>query len=129
MKIPNKNACYIAILFLPILVSCANIPKSDYPAEIEKTFNASFDKTWDAVSEVVKMSKGVIITSDKSSGLVTYAIPDKETESKIYINVYLKSNPNANTTTVFLFSKTRTGPYLKEIDRDFFEKLKTILGG
>jgi hypothetical protein len=102
--------------------------QSDYPAEIEKTFNASFDKTWDAVSEIVKMSNGVIITSDKSSGLVTYAIPDKETESKIYINVYLKSNPNANTTNVFLFSKTRTGPYLKEIDRVFFEKLKTLLG-
>jgi len=129
MKIPKKTF-YLIILFLPIWVSCApNIPKSEYPVEIEKVFNASFDKTWNAVSEVVKISKGVIITSDKSSGLVTYAVPDKESESKIYMNVYLKSNPNANTTTVFLFSKTRTGPYLKEIERDFFEKLKTILGG
>ena len=124
-----KKIFYFFIPLIFIVIGCAHIPKSEYPVEIGKLFNASFDKTWNAVSEVVKMSKGVIITNDKSSGLVTYTIPDKESESKIYMNVYLKSNSNANTTTVFLFPKTRTGPYLKEIDRDFFEKLKTILGG
>lgn len=125
-----KKISYFLIPIIFIAIGCApHIPKSEYPVEIEKVFNASFDKTWNAVLEVVKMSKGVIITNDKSSGLVTYTIPDKEPESKIYMNVYLKSNSNSNTTTVFLFPKTRTGPYLKEIERDFFEKLKTILGG
>ena len=45
-----KKTFFFLILLLPILASCApNLPKSEYPVKIERTFNASFDKTWDSV--------------------------------------------------------------------------------
>jgi len=125
-----KKISYFLITVIFIAIGCGpTIPKSQYPLEIEKKFHASFDKTWDAVLEVAKMSNGVIITNDKSSGLITYRIADKKSQSKIYMNVYLKTNTNANVTTVIVFSKNRTGNYLGEIERDLFENLKTILGG
>lgn len=126
----HRKTYYVAILFFVILVSCApKLPNLEHPTEIKKEFNESFYKTWDAVLEVIKISKGVIITSDKSSGLLTYTIHDKESKSKIYLNVYLKSNSNSDVTTVFFYANTRTGPYLKQIDRDFFETLTKILRG
>jgi hypothetical protein len=119
---------FIVLLFLPILVCCApNLPKSEYPMEIEKVFNASFDKIWDSVLKVITASKGKIVTNDKSSGLITYNILDKESESQIFMNVYLKSRTDS-TTIVYFFPKIRTG-HLKEIEKDFFEKLSDTLGG
>ncbi len=123
MKLPPITLSLVILLFF---VNCTpNIPKSEYPVEMEKEFNASFDQTWNAVSEVMKISNGIVITSDKSSGLVTYAIPNKESGLKIYMNVYLKSSAQANRTTVILFS--RPLPYLRGAERSFFEKMKTIL--
>lgn len=128
MKMPKKTS-FLVTVFLPIWVSCApNIPRAEYPVQIEKLLNASFDEAWSAVSEVVEMSKGVLITSDKSSGFVTYAICEDESQPKTYVSVYLKRNPKTNKTTVLFFSHTRKGPRLEGVDRDFFARLKTILG-
>lgn len=130
-RIKQILSFFILVIFIPL--GCTpHIPKSEYPLEIGKVFHASFDKTWNAVLEVVKLTNGIIITSDKSSGLLTYTITisAKEKKSKVYMNVYLKtSNSDENTTTVFLFPKIRTHTYLIDIDRYFYNQLKTILGG
>jgi len=115
---------------LPILASCApNLPKSEFPVKIERTFNASFDKTWDSVLNVVKQTRGKIITSDKASGLITYNIRSKASKSQIFINVYLKTlSESNNTTIVYFFSKSRIG-HFGEIEKDFYENLASALGG
>ncbi|MBI4707975.1 MAG: hypothetical protein HY761_08635 [Candidatus Omnitrophica bacterium] len=126
-----KKIVFFLISIIFIVIGCApDIPKSEYPVEIEKVFNASFDKTWDSVLEIVAVSKGKIITNDKSSGVITYSILDKESESQIYINVYLKALTDTvrQQTVLYFFPKIKTG-YLKEIEKDFFEKLSKALGG
>lgn len=126
----TKKMFYFVILFMSIWIGCGpHIPTSQYPMEIEKIFYVSFDKTWNAVLEVVKISNGTIITNDKSSGLITYSVFDKESKSQIYMNVYLKNYPDTDTTVVYLIPRIRTGYYLKEIERDFFGKLEKILRG
>lgn len=125
----NQKISFFIISIIFIALGCApHIPKSEYPVETEKLFHASFDKTWNSVLEVIRISEGTIITNDKYSGLITYSVLDKESKSQIYMNVYLRSHPDPNITVVYLFPKVRSGYYLKEIERDFFEKLRKILG-
>lgn len=128
MPISQKMSFLIIIIIL-IFVGCAHIPKSDYPLEIERSFPASFDKTWDSVLEIVKTSKGTIITNDKASGLIVYSIIDKKSKSQVYMNVYLKNEADTTTniTVVHLIPWVRTGYYLKEIDKDFFTRLEKAL--
>ena len=123
-----KKTFFFLMLLLLILARCApNIPKSEYPVRIERTFNASFDKTWNSVLNIVKQTRGKIITSDKASGLITYNIYGKASESQIFINVYLKALNESNTTMVYFFSKSRIG-HLGEIEKDFYENLASALG-
>jgi hypothetical protein len=125
---------FFILSFAIACVGCGpKIPKSESPAQIERVFDASFDRIWNAVEDVVKASKGIVITTDKASGLITYTVSDSESASQIFINVYIKERPAANTTTVYLFSKIKgQGSYLaanlKEVDKDFFEKLDKIIG-
>lgn len=118
---------YLVAIFIFIVIGCANIPKSEYPVQIEREFDVSFDETWNAVLEVVKIVNGNIIETDKSSGLIVYSTRDIKPESQTYINVYLKSNPTSKATLVYFNPKASTGLYLKEIDKDFFEKVKGII--
>jgi len=128
MRISEKTLFLIIVIVL-ILMGCApNIPKSDYPLEIKRSFHASFDNTWDSVLEIVKTSKGTIITKDKSCGLIVYSIIDSKSKSQVYMNVYLKNHPTTNITVVYLTPRVRTGYYLKEIDKDFFAALEKTLG-
>ena len=123
-----ENSLILMIVIVLLVIGCApNIPKSDYLLQIKRSFRASFDKTWDSVLEVVKTSKGTIITKDKSSGLIVYSIIDSKSKTKVYMNIYLKNHPTTNITVVYLTPWVRTGYYFKEIDKDFFAALEKIL--
>ena len=127
MRIFDKTLFSVIVIVLIVMGCAPNIPKSDYPLEIKRSFHASFDNIWDSVLEVVKTSKGTIITKDKSSGLIVYRINSKS-KSQVYMNVYLKNHPTTNITVVYLTPRVRTGYYLKEIDKDFFAALERNLG-
>ncbi len=127
MRIFDKTLFSVIVIVLIVMGCAPNIPKSDYPLEIKRSFHASFDNIWDSVLEVVKTSKGTIITKDKSSGLIVYSINSKS-KSQVYMNVYLKNHPTTNITVVYLTPRVRTGYYLKEIDKDFFAALERNLG-
>lgn len=100
----------------------------------ERKFNVSFDSAFNSVLELVKASKGFIINEDKPSGIIVYRIQEPETSQKtqnspkdyIYINVFLKHC--ADKTIVYVFPRTKFGPYMREMESEFFEKLGKILG-
>ncbi|OQX52256.1 MAG: hypothetical protein B5M53_09075 [Candidatus Cloacimonas sp. 4484_209] len=119
---PAKKISYFFILFIFIFIGCAHLPTSEHPMEINKVFHASFDKTWDSVLEVVKTSKGIIITKDKSSGLIVYKL-----KSQIYTNVYLKDSPSTNTTVVYVVPWVKSGHFSEEIEEHFFKMLEKNL--
>jgi hypothetical protein len=124
----NRKTAFLLIPIVFIVAGWTSIPKAEYPSEIQKDFYASFDKTWDGVLEVVKMLKGVVITKDKSSGVIVFSIDDNTVESKvkqIYVNIYVKSQSTTNTTLVYLIPQK--GLYLGKIDIDFFKELEKIL--
>lgn len=135
----TKKIFYSVLLLIPMWSGCItspDIPTSRYPMEIERNFYASFDETWDAVLEVIKISKGSVIMQNKALGLISYGVADNQSESQTYVNVHTKSKLPSNTTTVRLTIHDRSGesikfitPSLKEIDKDFFGKLENILGG
>lgn len=106
------------------------IPQSEYPLEIEREFNASFEKTWDAVIELIKVLNGTVVATDKPSGIITYSIFDGTSRSLIYINIHIKERPSQETTNVYLIPQVRGGRYyLKGMERDFFDKLEKLLRG
>jgi len=133
----SKPYFLIIVIFLIVIGCSPNIPKSNYPLQMKRSFHASFDNTWNAVLETVKKSEGTIITEDKSSGLIVYSFTDRKSKSQVYMNVYLKNYPTTNITEVYLIPWVKTnysGYYLErgyylEIDRDFFTLLEKILGG
>ncbi len=137
---PAKKISYFFILFIFIFIGCAHLPTSEHPMEINRVFHASFDKTWDSVLEVVKMSRGTVIAEDRSSGLIVFSLLD----SQIYINIYLKNKPTIKTTIVYLkvhltpqliervHKKYKESPeeiliaILEKNERNFFEMLEKI---
>lgn len=126
----NRKTAFLLIPIVFIVAGWTSIPEAEYPSEIQKDFYASFDKTWDGVLEVVKMLKGVVITKDKSSGVVVFSIDNNTAESKgkqMYVNIYLKSQSTTNTTLVYLIPRIKIGLYWGDIDSYFFKELEKIL--
>jgi len=128
----NKKINYLFIVIIFFTAGWSSIPKSDCPAEIKKDFPSTFDQVWEAVFEVVKNLRGTVIAKDKSSGLIVlyYNVCDSERNhelKQIYINVYIKSQSNANITSVYMFPKVKNGLYLKELDKYFFGEVGEIL--
>lgn len=133
----NKKINYLFIVIIFFTAGWSSIPKSDYPAEIQRVFPASFDQTWNAIMEVVNLYKGNFISKDKSSGIIVFSVSDTEQESEIkqvFVNIYLKSQPGRNLTLVYLFPKIK--PKIKngiyclysgKIDKDFFNELEKFL--
>ena len=99
------------------------------PLQREKEFKVSFDSAWSSVLELVKLSKGFVVNEDKPSGIIVYRIQEPETSQKsqnsprelIYINIFIKHS--SSKVIVYVFPRTKFGPYMKEIDKEIFEKL------
>lgn len=130
MKFAKRPYYYIRYFLLVsccFLSGCASIPTIERPLEIQCGYNASFDKTWNAVLEVVKISKGTIVTQDKDGGLIVYSIAEKKPISRGYIQVYLKPSGDSQKTLVYLFTRDRNSYYAGEIQHEFFQKLEKIL--
>lgn len=122
-------------LCVAIVLDCLYIfTTMGQPLQREREFNVSFDSAWNAVVELVKSSNGLIINEDKPSGIIVYRIQETETSQKtqnspkdyIYMNIFLKHSTDK--TFVYVFPRTKFGPYMKEKEYEFFEKLGKILG-
>jgi hypothetical protein len=111
-----------------VMAGCAgqHIPKQDYPLEIEKEYNVSFDRAWEAVNEVIRSNQGQIIFCDKESGVICYDISEKENNLRYYVNVYVKTI-EGKLTTVYLIPYTWGGRSLKGIDNGFYDKLNKLI--
>lgn len=130
MKFIKKPHCYIRYFLLAafyFLSGCASIPTIERPLKIQCDYNASFDKAWDAVLEVVKISKGAIVNLDEAGGLIVYSIAKKKPNPQVYIQVYLKPSGDSQKTLVYVFTRDRNSYYAGEILHEFFQKLEKAL--
>ena len=130
MKFTKRPYYYIRYFLLAafcFLSGCASIPTIEHPLKIQCSYNASFDKTWDAVLEVVKISKGTIVNQDKAGGLIVYSIAEKKPNPQVYIQIYLKPSGDFQKTLVYLFARDRNSYYAGEIQHEFFQKLEKAL--
>jgi len=136
--------------FMFITAGWADIPTSEYPVEIQRTFYVSFNEVWDNTLEILETFDGTIIAKDKSSGLITYKISANSSGHKTFINIYIKRNQNITTTNVYVitydcsrYTDTRfpgrrvqllffdifiQKSYFMEISSLFFEKLEKKVG-
>lgn len=123
----NVTAKRLACLscLMTFLFGCIpTIPKMDYPLEMQKRFNVSFDKAWDAAIEAIKESQGNIISSDKDSGLIFCSLQGvtPNVDSRYYANVYIERGPAGNI-LVYFVPYTGDGRSIKGIDKEFYDKL------
>lgn len=128
----SQKISHLVLLPLLIWVGCSpSLPTSQSDVDIERVYQSPFEKTWDSILKVAEASRGVLITQDKSSGLIVYSVVDSvlaaDSKLQVYMTVYLRESQDRNSTVVYLFPKVRGGYYLKEIDQDFFSKLEKIL--
>ena len=123
----SKKIYFLFLFVIFFAAGWTSIPKSEYPAEIQRVYAVSFGQAWDAVVEIIKKSRGAIITQDKSSGIVVFSIQDNEIESAVYVNIYIKSLSTTNTTSVYLIPKIKKGLYSGKVDGDFFNELEKTL--
>lgn len=137
------------MLFISFTIGCsAKFAKSNYPGEIGRTFNASFDKTWDSILRVIEISNANIITEDKPSGIIVSAIPipdglpsflyfyytssvieqlKKDFPGKVYWVILIKVS-SSDTTTVYFTPWSRFGRSMREISQEFFKKIGGKIG-
>lgn len=135
MKTTKRTLCgfYLTMLIF-FLGGCSlphwQIPELKYPAEMERTFNAPFDQTWESVLEVVKISDANIITEDKTSGIVVCTMPPLR--FKLYTTIFVKKRADRSLSTVYFTSRWFIyGPSMGEgegLDREFFKRLQEVLG-
>ncbi|HUT03710.1 MAG TPA: hypothetical protein VM163_07460 [bacterium] len=138
MSKERRTACFILLAFL-LGLGCAHIPKSDNPAQIERTISTSFERTWHAVTEVVTVFKGAYVTMNHDSGLIVFSLtPDRikkltahKTEEKVFVQVHivLPAEHSQGRTFVYVFARTRSGYYAGAIDSVFFDELDRRLSG
>jgi len=53
------------------------LPTSNYPMNIVKVFDTSYEKIWNSILKVVEILKGKVIVKDKSSGIIVFVYPEK----------------------------------------------------
>jgi hypothetical protein len=128
----TQRISHLVLLLSLTWVGCSpNLPTSQSDVDIERVYQSPFDKTWNSVLKVAEASNGVLVTQDKSSGMIVYSVVDSViaagSKQQVYMSVYLRGSQDRNSTTVYLFPKVRGAYYLKEIDQDFFLKLENIL--
>jgi len=119
---------FIFCIFCSALSGCATVPSVARPLEIQHTYSASFDKTWDAVLEAARASQGKIVVEDKASGLIVYSVLDKGSKAKIYMQVLIKpSVADKGSNLVYIFPHDPKGYCSGSIQDEFFKDLKKIL--
>jgi len=135
---------FISLPALILLLTCgcsSYIPTSNFPAQMERRLEASFEDTWEAVFKVVEALDGVVIAEDKPTGLIVYKFKDTESDKIIYMHVYLKDLADQGATRIYavpqadpFYRKTPLsivfstfdiagGYHVREIEKDFFEKV------
>jgi hypothetical protein len=103
-----------------------NIPKAEYPVEIEKEYGASLEKAWDAVKEVINQSQGNIVAEDKSSGFVSFSLMDPKDKKLFMNNVYVRAaGPRA--VKVYFISYYEGTRLSSEMEREFYQKMDKII--
>lgn len=126
---------------------CApTLPKAERPLEVQRVFRGSADETWDALNQLARASNGTIIASDRYSGLLVYSVP--QTDGALYFQAYIRPQAGSNDTLVYLIPVRRwdspavvdggtflihihatSKAYPDSVEADFFNRLKTSLGG
>lgn len=125
--IKNNSVKLLSALLILTLLSCApQIPKKEYPLEIEKEYNTSFDRAWDSVQEVISTYNGKILHKDKDSGLILYQIKDEGMNLQFFNNLYIEKLAN-NSVKIYFFPYKSDGRSLIGIDKDLFDRLNKSL--
>jgi hypothetical protein len=103
-----------------------NIPKAEYPLEMEKEYSASSEKAWNAVKEVINQSQGNIVAEDKSSGFVSFSLMDPKEKKILMNNVYVRaSGPRA--IKVYFISYYEGRRHSSEMEREFYQKMDKLI--
>ena len=137
MSKERRRVCFILLIFL-LGLGCAHIPKSDYPAQMQRRIPASFDRTWRAVLQVMRIFEGAYVTAKRDSGLIVFSLtPDRikeltahKTEEKVFVQVHIvPAERSGDAMFVYVFPRTRSGYYAGPIDRVFLDELDRRLSG
>lgn len=129
----EKPFLILTLVTMFAIMGCApDIPLSQHPLEMGRSFNASFEETWNAVFEIIG-PEAVIIEEDKASGLIVYKNKtlEKSFNTEVYVNVYVRVRNDSDQyrTTVYFTPHVRRAPYSVEIEKGFFNKLEKALAG
>lgn len=106
---------------------CApNIPKAEYPVEIEKEYRVPFDRAWNAVKQVVTTSQGTILAEDEASGFISYGVVNPKDKKNLVSNVYVRKVGDRAVKVYFISYHAQTR-YNGEMERDFYQKLDRVI--
>lgn len=145
MNDAKKISCFLVLSLF--VVGCGpHIPTSEYPVEVQKAFHVPFDNVWDSSLDVIETFDGTIIAKDKSSGLITCKFSADKSQSKTYINIYIRRDLQNSISNVYIIPYTSSiytamrlqeqgiilqfedfsfrKDYFSEISKTFFEKLR-----
>ena len=117
---------FYAWIILTFISCTPQIPKKDYPLEIEKEYNSSFERAWDSVQEVISACNGKILHKDKDSGLILYQIKDEGMNIQFFNNLYIE-RLSRSSVKIYFFPYKSDGRSLIGVDKELFDKLNKSL--
>jgi hypothetical protein len=118
----------IFLFFLTATVGCAanvNVPQTETPLILQKSYNTSFDKAWDSVGQVVN-TLGEVLTIDKNSGFMLCKMKATDPTLKQYVNVYVAKKADHGS-IVYVTLYRWEGRWIQGSDKEFFDKLDGLL--
>ncbi|MGE0821752.1 MAG: hypothetical protein AB7G75_11030 [Candidatus Binatia bacterium] len=104
----------------------ADIPKSAFPATIERTFPTPVDVTWKAALHAAQQ-EGALITADEEAGVIVYGNSQESPTTRTYMNILLRQSETTAGTVVYVLPQRRGGGAQAGADQHFLEKLRSAL--
>lgn len=123
------NRKMLAALLCGVLLGwgCApNIPKAEYPVQLEKEYRVSLEQAWNAVNEVVNQSQGTMVTQDQASGFLSYSFVEPKLQKRLVCNVYVRQ-AGLRAVRVYFISYFNGRRVASEAEHDFYQKLDRLI--
>ena len=125
-NVKSMKICSAIVIGLAILsTGCSpKLPLMKDSIQFSQTYFFSVDEVWNGILQLVEKSDGVLISAEKSSGVISFRKGDNPNNHAIYFNVYVTTSLNNKGTIVYVVPRVKDSARTwSGEDNQFFEKL------
>jgi len=116
------------VLVMGLLGCGPEIPTLKNRPRVEKIFAAHGNRVWAASLLAVDSLGGTVLTQDRDSGLVVFAVVSDDVDGDVYVNVFM-DEIDKDKTFVYVYPRAKgVNEIVDSVSRRFFDALDDAMG-